>query len=113
MRAFHADALCELADLAAAQHELLLQVGAFELLARFAQRQRQEVLFDERFVDRAGRADLGLDLLERDILAAAGQQQPANKVLEFAHVVGPGVVAQAILRRDAPERCRLLTRDPA
>jgi hypothetical protein len=36
--ALHADALRELADLAVAQDELLLQVRAFELFARFAQR---------------------------------------------------------------------------
>src|SRR5678816_873544 len=44
VRALHADALGELADLAAAEQQLLLQVGSLEVLARFAQRHRQEVL---------------------------------------------------------------------
>jgi hypothetical protein len=36
MRSFHAYALCELADFAVAQNELLLQVSTFELLTRFS-----------------------------------------------------------------------------
>ena len=55
MRSLHADALRQLPDLAIAEHELLLQVGALELLARFAQRQCQQVLFDERLVGRVAR----------------------------------------------------------
>ena len=35
------------------EHQLLLQVGALELLARLAQQQRQQVLLDERLVDRS------------------------------------------------------------
>ncbi|MBT8106771.1 MAG: CapA family protein [Gammaproteobacteria bacterium] len=39
MRALHADALGKLPDFAVTQHQLLLQVRPFELLARFPQRQ--------------------------------------------------------------------------
>ncbi len=40
MRPLHADPFGELTHLAFAQYELLLQVGALELLASLAQRQR-------------------------------------------------------------------------
>ena len=59
---------------------------------RFAQGQGQEVLLDEWFVDRRGVADLGLHLLERDIVFAARQQQAPHEILELVHVVGPRVV---------------------
>jgi hypothetical protein len=39
MRALHANSLRQLSNLAIAQHELLLQIGALELLSRLAQRQ--------------------------------------------------------------------------
>ena len=39
MRSLHADSFRKLADFAITQNELLLQVGSFELLARFSQRQ--------------------------------------------------------------------------
>src|SRR3974390_2011232 len=68
VRAFHADALGELADLAVAQQQLLLQVGALEVRARLAQRQRQQVLLDQRLVARQLRGELALDLLEPDLL---------------------------------------------
>ena len=64
VRAFHADALRELPDLAVAKHQLLLQVGTLELLARFAQRQGQQVLLDQRFVFGGGRRDLRFDFLQ-------------------------------------------------
>jgi hypothetical protein len=39
MRALHANALRQLANFAVTQNKLLLQIGTFELLARFSQRQ--------------------------------------------------------------------------
>src|SRR4051812_39898324 len=66
--AFHAYALGELADLAVAQHELLLQISALELLACFAQRQRKQILLDQRLVRRRLHGELALDLLELDLL---------------------------------------------
>ena len=60
----HGDGL----DLAAAQKQLLLQVGALELLARLAQRQRQQVLLDQRLIRRGLHRQLALDLLEPDLL---------------------------------------------
>src|SRR2546430_7696302 len=52
VRALHADALGELSHLAVAEQQLLLQVGALELLARLAQRQRQQVLLHQRLIRR-------------------------------------------------------------
>src|SRR6187455_3399148 len=99
--ALHANALGELPDLAIAQQQLLLQIGALELFARFAQRQREQVLLHQRFDARCLRGELALDFLEADFFAAALQQQTLHEVLELAHVVGPGIVAQAVLRGDA------------
>src|SRR5262249_31768130 len=106
VRALHADALGELAHLAAAQEQLLLQVGALELLACLAQRQGEQVLLDERLVGRGLHGELALDLLEADLLGAAVQEQPVHEVAQLPHVVRPGVVAQAVLGGDAeaPER---------
>src|SRR5437773_12552331 len=61
VRALHADALGELPHLAVTQQQLLLQVGALELLARFAQRQRQQVLLHQRFVRRGLHRELAPD----------------------------------------------------
>src|SRR5947208_14631267 len=52
VRALHADALGDLSTLAVTQQQLLLQVGPLELLARLAQRQRQQVLLHERLIRR-------------------------------------------------------------
>ena len=52
VRAFHADALGQLSHLAVAQLQLLLQIGPLEMLARLAQRQRQQVLLDQRLIGR-------------------------------------------------------------
>src|SRR5690348_17346909 len=48
VRAFDTDTLGELPDFAVAQHELLQKIGAFELLARFAQGQSEQILFHQR-----------------------------------------------------------------
>ena len=85
MRALHADALGELAHLALAEQQLLLQVGALEVLARLAQAERQQVLLDEGLARRHRLGDLALDLLERDLLGAAA--------LELAYGT-PGIVTR-------------------
>ena len=84
MRALHADALGELPDLAVAEQQLLLQVATFELLARLAQRQRQQVLLVERLVGAQLAGELALDLLEADLLGAAVEQQPAHQLAQLA-----------------------------
>ena len=88
-------------DLAVAQLQLLRQVGTFEMFARLAQRQCEQVLLDQRLVDRRLRRDLALDFLEPDFLRPALDQQPMHQVLQFADVAGPRVIAQAVLRGDA------------
>src|SRR5947207_13423392 len=100
VRALHADALGELSHLAVTQQQLLLQVGALELLARLAQRQRQQVLLHQRLIRRGLHRELALDLLQADLFRATVDQQPVHQVPELAHVVRPGIVAQAVLRRD-------------
>src|ERR1700733_9854878 len=50
--AFHIHPLGEQTDHAVAEHQLLLQIGALELLTRFAQRQRQQIVFDQRLIAR-------------------------------------------------------------
>src|SRR5687768_2168262 len=60
VRPLHADALGQLPDLAVAQDQLLLQVRALEMLACFAQRQRQQVLLHQRLVGRCVRSELAL-----------------------------------------------------
>ena len=52
MSALHAHSLGQLPDLAVTQEELLLQVGALELLAGLAQRQREQVLLHQRLIER-------------------------------------------------------------
>ena len=101
VRAFHAHALGELPHLAVAQQQLLLQIGALELLAGLAQRQREQVLLDQRLDTRRLGRELPFDFLEPDLLAAALQEQALHEILELAHVVGPGVVAQPVLGGDA------------
>src|SRR5271156_5646132 len=101
MCALHADPLGQLADLAVAQQELLLQISALELLARLAQRQRQEVLLDQRLIDRHFDRELALDLLEPNFLTRAEYQYSLHQVLELTEIAGPGVIAQAVLRSDA------------
>src|SRR6266513_4800408 len=71
VRALHADALGELPHLAVTQQQLLLQVGALELLARFAQRQRQQVLLHQRLIRRGLHRELALDFLQADLFRAA------------------------------------------
>ena len=101
VRALHADALRELPDLAAAEQQLLLQIRALEMLARLAQRHREQVLLDERLaIGRVGR-ELRLDFGERNLLRAAEDQQALDHVPQLAHVARPRIVAQPILRRDA------------
>ena len=75
VRALHAHALCELADLAVAELQLRGEIGALEMLAGFAQGQRQQVLLDQRLVDRRLRGDLSLDFLETDFLGPTLDQQ--------------------------------------
>ena len=101
VRALHVDALGEQSDLAVAQLQLLLQVGALEVLARLAHRQRQQILLDQRRVDRRLRGQLALHFLERDLLRAAAEQQPPQQIAQLAQVVRPRVVAQPVLRRHA------------
>ena len=81
--------------------QLLLQVGALEVLARLAQRQRQQIVLDQRFVGRRLRRQLALDFLESDLLRARVQQEAARQIAQFTHIVGPRIVAQPILRGDA------------
>ena len=70
VRALHVHALGEQPDLAVAQHQLLLQVGALELLARLAQRQRQQIVLDQRLIGRRLRRQFALDFLQPDLLRA-------------------------------------------
>src|SRR5690606_41904566 len=71
------------------------------MLARLAQRQREQVLLDERLrVGRVG-GELLLDLGKRDLLVAAENEQALRQVLELAQIAGPRVIAQAILRGHA------------
>ena len=100
MRSLHADAFRKLPYLAVAQHELLLQIGAFELLSCFTQGKSQEILFDQRLVFGRGARYLRFYLFERDILVRFRHQQAADQVLQFAHVVRPRVIPQPVLRRD-------------
>ena len=97
-------------DLAVAEHELLQQVGPLELLARLAERQRQQVLLDQRLVRRLLGDEVLLDLVEADLLGPADDQHALHEVPQFPHVARPGIVPQAVLRRDreAPERHALL-----
>ena len=74
MCALHSDAFRELPNLAIAQRQLLLQVRTLKLLACLANRKCQEVLIDQRLVDRRCRTDLNLNLFESDIVVAAQQQ---------------------------------------
>src|SRR5487761_2128587 len=106
MRSLHADALRELADLAVAQQKLLLQVSPLELFAGFAQRQGQQILFDERFIDGALFREFALDLLEPDFLAAAENEDALHEVAQLPDVARPGIVAQTILRghAESPQR---------
>ena len=96
MRSFHADALCQLPDLAVAEYELLLQISSLELLACFSQWQRQQVLFYERLISARAFVDLVLDLGQENLTTAREQQSP-HHVLELAHIVRPRVVAQSVL----------------
>src|ERR1700728_1259545 len=68
MRALHADTLRKLTHLAVAQQQLLLQIGALELLARFAQRQCQKILLHQWLNRWRLNGELALDLLETDLL---------------------------------------------
>ncbi len=72
MRPLHAHAFRQLTHFTVAQYELLLQVGAFELLARLAQRQGQQILLDEWFIKGSSCIDLSFDFVQRDVLAASG-----------------------------------------
>src|SRR4030081_1796734 len=78
VRALHADALGELSHLAVTQQQLLLQVGALELLARFAQRQRQQILLHQRLIGRGLHRELALDFLQTDLFRTAMEQQPVH-----------------------------------
>ena len=53
------------------RRQLLLQVGAFELLPRFAQRQRQQVLFHQRLIVRRFHRQFPLNLLQPDLFPSA------------------------------------------
>ena len=82
------------------------KISALKLFTRFAQRQRQKILLDQRLIDGRGHVDLRFDLVERDVIATTRQQQSTHEVLELPHIVGPRVIPQSVLRRDAesPER---------
>ena len=80
MRAFHPHPLGELSHLAVAQQQLLLQVGALELLTRLAQRQRQQILLHQRLIGWSLHGELTLDLLEANLLRTAVNQQPVHEV---------------------------------
>ena len=95
------DPLGELPDLAVAQQQLLLQIGALELLARLAQRQRQQILLHQRLIERRLHGELALDLLQADLLAGPEHEHPLHQILQLVQVVRPRVVAQPILCRDA------------
>ena len=66
-------------DLAAAERELLGEVGALELLARLAQRQRQQVLLHQRLLRARRRRQFLLHLGEADFLGPAGGEQPLHE----------------------------------
>ena len=68
MSTLHIHPLGEQPDLAIAQHQLLLQIRTLELLARFAQRQSQQVVLDQRLIGRRLRRQLALDFFEPDLL---------------------------------------------
>ena len=67
MGSFHTDTLRKLSDLAFTQQQLLLQIGAFELLSRFTQRQAEKIAFDEWFGFRCFGQDRLLDLTQCDL----------------------------------------------
>ena len=71
MRALHANALRQLANLAVAKNKLLLQVGALELLTRFSQRQRQQILLDQRLIRFRRTADFISEYAESTCAAIA------------------------------------------
>ena len=101
MRALHADALRQQADPATAQRELLGQVGLLELLARFPQREAEKVLLDQRLGTTGGGRELLLQFREADLFHAPGDEQAPYQVGQLAHIVRPGVVAQAVLGGEA------------
>ncbi len=102
VRALHADALRELADLAAAELQLLREVGALEVLARLAQRQRRAGPASP-----AARRPARCDAISRSISSSRISSVPpwissaVHQVLQLADVARPRVVAQPVLRRDA------------
>src|SRR5688572_12500914 len=110
MRAFHADPLGEQSDLAIAEHQLLQEIRPLELLARFPERQGQQVLLDQGLARRLLRHEVLLDLVESDLLGTADDQHALHQVAEFPDVARPGVVPQAVLgrHREAPERHAIL-----
>jgi len=101
MRALHAHSLGQLTYLAVAQEQLLLQIGTLELLARFAQRQGEQVLLHQRLVDARLHGQLALDLVEADLLAGAEHENALHEVTQLAEIPWPGIVAQAVLRSNA------------
>src|SRR5690606_31215535 len=75
VRALHPHPLGELSHLAVTEQELLLEIGPFELLARLAQGQGEQVLLDERLPRRGLNGQLALDFLQPDLLRAALDQE--------------------------------------
>jgi len=70
------------------------------LLTRLAKWQSQQVLFHQRLVNGCNRADFSLYFIKRDVFSRTGQQQSPHQVLQLPNVLGPGIIAQSVLRRD-------------
>src|SRR5690606_32781113 len=83
MRSLHADTLRQLSDLAIAQDQLLLQVGALEMLARFSQGQRQQILLHQGLIGRRVSGELALDLVQLDFFFAAQDQQSLHEISQL------------------------------
>ena len=114
MGAFHAHPLGQLAHLAVAEKQLLLQIGALELLAGLAQRQCQQVLLHQRLIESGLDRELALDLLEPDLLARAEHEDPLHEVPQLTQIPRPGIISQPVLRRhaEAPQRQMLIVDQP-
>src|SRR5262249_36120320 len=95
--ALHAYTLGELPDLPIAKKKLLLKVGTLELLASLAQREREQILLDQGLALRCLDSQLALDFFQPDLFLTALDQQAMHERLQLAHVVGPGVIAEAVL----------------
>src|SRR3569833_2913413 len=97
-RALHSRLLRHLADAAADLPQLIFEIRAFEIFACLTERQSELAGRRQRTVAacREGR----LHFVGLDVVACPQYQQALHQVLQLANIAGPGVMAQAILRRD-------------